>query len=393
MRSIVKSVNKSFIQWEDVDNVQLSRYIALTSDSKTIKDAKLTDYIPIPKSKTTLNSFTNLTKNSHVMNRDNQFSPPTKHPANKQIQSMLALGVAQCVKTVMENHFYTFRGVIRKQAKGGAIGAEITGEVSKVVMSLWDMKFLNLVKSLGILIDLYKRYVDDVIICPPINPGWWFCDKSKVMKFSRDLALSDMDSPITRTAKILNKIANTLEVDIQMTFDVPDNHSDGKMPVLDLKIWIKNNQVMYTFYKKEVSSKYTILKRSALSNSTKQNTLFMEALRRIQNNSINLPWDIMCGHLTEFAQTMQISGYSEYEQYNAIKGAIQRHREMMREIEDGKRSSLFRDKNEIMEAKKARMIWLNTWFLKGDTKGTVSCPTTLGGKLRDNQLCCEQRKE
>ena len=55
MRSIVKSVNKSFIQWEDVDNVQLSRYIALTSDSKTIKDAKLTDYIPIPKSITTLN--------------------------------------------------------------------------------------------------------------------------------------------------------------------------------------------------------------------------------------------------------------------------------------------------------------------------------------------------
>ena len=109
----------------------------------------------------------------------------------------------------------------------------------------------------------------------------------------------------------------------------------------------------------------------------------MEALRRIQNNSINLPWDITCGHLTEFAQTMQISGYSEYERYNAIKGAIQRHREMMREIEDGKRSSLFRDKNEIMEAKKARMIWLNTWFLKGDTIGTVSCPTTPGGKLKE----------
>ena len=102
------------------------------------------------------------------------------------------------------------------------------------------------------------------------NPGWWFCDKSKVMKFSRDLALSDTDSTSIRTAKILNKIANTLEIDIQRTFDVPDNHSDGKMPVLDLKIWIKNNQVMYTFYKKEVSSKYTILKRSALSNSTKK---------------------------------------------------------------------------------------------------------------------------
>ena len=86
----------------------------------------------------------------------------------------------------------------------------------------------------------------------------------------------------------------------------------------------------------------------------------MEALRRIQNNSINLPWDITCGHLTEFARTIQISGYSEYEQYNAIKGAIQRHREMMRVIEDSKRMSLLRDKNEIMEVTKARMIWWNT---------------------------------
>ena len=56
------------------------------------------------------------------------------------------------------------------------------------------------------------------------------------MKFSRELMLSDIDSPSIRTAKVLNKIANTLETDIQMTFNVPDYHPDGKMPVLDLKI-------------------------------------------------------------------------------------------------------------------------------------------------------------
>ena len=76
---------------------------------------------------------------------------------------------------------------------------------------LWDIKFLNLVKNLGILIDLYKRYIDDdLTVCSPINSGWWFCEKSKVMKFSRELMLSDNDSPSIRTAKVLNKIANTL---------------------------------------------------------------------------------------------------------------------------------------------------------------------------------------
>ena len=57
----------------------------------------------------------------------------------------------------MENHFYTFGGVIRKQSKGGPIGSEIRGEVSRGVMSIWDKKFLDTVKDLEILIDLDKR--------------------------------------------------------------------------------------------------------------------------------------------------------------------------------------------------------------------------------------------
>ena len=62
------------------------------------------------------------------------------------------------------------------------------------------------------------------------------------MKFPKHLDLSDRDTPSRRTTKILNKIANTLEMDIQMTFDIPENHPDNKMPVFDLKIWIADNQ-------------------------------------------------------------------------------------------------------------------------------------------------------
>ena len=166
----------------------------------------------------------------------------------------------------------------------------MTGEVSRNVMSVWDSRFLEKTKVLGILIELYKRYVDDdLIICPPINPGWRYCVKDNTMKYSAELAMSDTDSPSLRTAKILNMIANTLEHDIQMTFDIPENHSDGKMPVLYMKIWVDGNKILYTFYKKEVSSQYTILKRSAISESTKLNTCFMEALRRIRNTSAVLP--------------------------------------------------------------------------------------------------------
>ena len=61
---------------------------------------------------------------------------------------------------------------------------------------------------------------------------------------------------------MLQKIANTIEKDIQMTYDVPENHPDCRMPVLDMKIWVKDNVIYRTFYKKDVSSRYTVLKRS-----------------------------------------------------------------------------------------------------------------------------------
>ena len=74
-----------------------------------------------------------------------------------------------------------------------------------------------------------------------------------------------------------------------------------------------NNVIYHTFYKKDVSSKYTVLKRSALSETVKKDTCFMEAIRRILNISDTLPWDETVYHLNRFSRTMQISGYSERE--------------------------------------------------------------------------------
>ena len=101
------------------------------------------------------------------------------------------------------------------------------------------------------------------------------------------------------------------------------------------------------------------MKRSALSNSTKKNTLFMEALRRIQNTSRELPWEMTCKHLTDYARCMQISGYSKSERFEAINGAILRHQQMLNEVKSGVRSSMFRNKYEIMASKAAKKVWAN----------------------------------
>ena len=60
----------------------------------------------------------------------------------------------------------------------------------------------------------------------------------------------------------INDIANSLDKELQFTFDVPSQNVNGKLLVLDLAMYIMDGKVMYTFYKKKVSSVFTVLKRS-----------------------------------------------------------------------------------------------------------------------------------
>ena len=119
------------------------------------------------------------------------------------------------------------------------------------------------------------------------------------------------------------------------------------MPVLDLELWVQDSTIYHSFYKKKVSSQYTILKRSALSYSIKKNTMLQEALRRLGNIPSNLPKEETTRIMTKYSNMLRISRYTERERWNFIKGAVLRHREMLEEIVKGERTSLYRDRKQI----------------------------------------------
>ena len=121
----------------------------------------------------------------------------------------------------------------------------------------------------------------------------------------------------------------------------------------------------YTFYKKKVSSIYTVLRRSAVTTRTKLDTVFQESLRRLYNVSPRLPWEERASHLSKFVKTMLVSGYSEEERYNTIKGAIVRWEEMNNRVQSGEIESLNRFREQILSLKVTKMVWPNTWYLKG----------------------------
>ena len=92
----------------------------------------------------------------------------------------------------------------------------------------------------------------------------WMFDGKK-MTFSKEVMENDDRTDEERTAVVLVSIANSINKDIQLTWDIPSNNTNKGMPVLDLEIWVEDmegtKKVLHSFYKKKMTSPYTILKK------------------------------------------------------------------------------------------------------------------------------------
>ena len=184
-------------------------------------------------------------------------------------------------------------------------------------MSRWDVKFLKMLRKLGITVMMYKRYVDDiVIIVKMIRKGVKFDKKKKILTFD-DVSDEEDESESRqeaekRTFEILRQIADSIDKDIQFEEDICSNHDSEMIPVLDLQCGMMDDStVHFQFYSKPMSSKFTILQRSALGSSTKRNTLFQESLRRLRNCHPDVGWSVKAKHLSDFSNMMRISGYGK----------------------------------------------------------------------------------
>ena len=92
-------------------------------------------------------------------------------------------------------------------------------------------------------------------------------------------------APDLRTMNILKDISNQLDPNIQMTIDVPSVHSNGRLPVLDLEVFLIENKIEFSFDKKPISSPFVIHYASTTSSRTKRDSIIQEGYRRLRNCS------------------------------------------------------------------------------------------------------------
>ena len=79
--------------------------------------------------------------------------------------------------------------------------------------------------------------------------------------------------------------------------------------MLDLQVYVENNQFVHEFYEKPVASKYVIPNSSAHSKSMKMAVLVEEGLRRLRNYSRGLAWEVRAGAMAKWSQKLRRSGY------------------------------------------------------------------------------------
>ena len=107
--------------------------------------------------------------------------------------------------------------------------------------------------------------------------------------------------PDERTMRVIQQVASYIHPSIRSTIDCPSRHPDGKMPSLDVKMWIEEidyqKKILYEHFEKGITTKAVIHAKSALPMQTKRTVLTQEVLRILLHCSKHVQWETVCSHV------------------------------------------------------------------------------------------------
>ena len=314
---------------------------------------------------------------------------------------MFAMAVVAGVMGAMSNHCYRFEQKTRRQNDGGSIGNQLTGEVADVVMAWWTGEFKKLARMATIdfmtefLIDS-GLYVDDfnlVYFALPAGTRW--VEEERKMIIMEDKIEEDNQKPAdARTMIEMTKMANSIISIIQWTNDCPSANQDEKMPILNLKVWIKGEvgeqkicfDSKFEPYRKPMAARTLILARSAMPSRIKRASFTQEALTLLRNCSPGTPWKRKAEFLSDFCLRMKISGYPELYRKSIIESALAAWDKILLDDQFGLKP-LYRSNDWMKEERRKEKEKKKTsWFKSmGGNKNDfpIFCPITPGGRLAE----------
>ena len=299
------------LKWKEI-----ALYLKFHLKEECIKEKGISQYCP--KRKHRVGKPPLFTASGSKREEVDRFGPwifPDIAPDAYMTRKLFCWAIEIMVVKTMEMHDFQFDGDIYRQSSGGSIGLDLTGVISDIYMSEWDRQLIQKMTDDSMQVRLYKRYKDDVN---------FVAEMSSVQGAVRVLD----DASVMKRVKLL---AESIDENLKISTDCCSNHSDGRLPILDVKVWIGSDEsgqtrIMHTHYMKEVSNRMVINEKSSHSDGQKFHVMVNELDRILKNCSVFLKWEEEAAkHGSYFMRRLQYSGYGEQFRYDVAKKALERY--------------------------------------------------------------------
>ena len=151
------------------------------------------------------------------------------------------------------------------------------------------------------------------------------------------------------TRQQLMKVLNSIFSFLEFTTEMQTEYQDGYMPTLDLKARLDSqNKISFQFFEKPTTSRYCVMQGSAMGEQSKVSILTQEVNRRLLNTSETEPQTVRDNILNEFANKMEVSGYSQEQRRHIMRRGIIRY-ETLQNLEMNGTRRLHRPSKSTLE--------------------------------------------
>ena len=187
-------------------------------------------------------------------------------------------------EAMFSHHYYGFGGRMFRQMEGGPIGLRGTCTLARLIMQVYDRRWLRVVEEIGIKMRQYMRYMDDGRkFLQPVRRGWrWENGKlNYCIKWEREDATK---TPLEVTIAVLKETVKGVMNFLRFTFESGEDYGDGWLPTLDTSLRVnQDNIVEYRYYVKPTNTNTTIQSASAMSENPKMQCISNDLVRRLMN--------------------------------------------------------------------------------------------------------------
>ena len=388
----------SGIRIDGLNKEELGLYLALNRSEAVLRGAGLLQFCPWRKTnRGRPPTITGCALDEDKTKRFKPWLPPSGKPDDDAVRRMFTEAMKVVISFIMENHLYTFDGQIKLQSEGGPIGLQLTGVLAQLFMVLWDRQFKIKMDENGLRLRMYKRYVDDinVIVNAPRAGLKFVVSADRVIQDENIVEQELAVKADKRCMNLVQKIGNSIHPSISLEVDYPSQHVDGKLPTLDLKVWVELrriqslgeegnevNVVLHEFYFKDVASKCVINARSALPWSCKRTILTQEVLRILLNCSRELPWETTVSQVNHMMLRLQYSCHDQKLRTEVVRSALKAYNRM-NELDASAEQPLYRPREwKRLERAQERRGKRESWYRKEIFDTVIFLPATPGSQLK-----------